>query len=246
MSERSERATGSGTALPRPRRTATSPNGGTQLRPGGRSERIRKAVSNAVREYFREGEINFSVRDVAERAGVHRTTVYRRWPTRADLVAEALRDHTAQLKVPDTGAWHTDLEQLMTELASFFADPVEVGMNLSLAVGNDTQSNAVTRRHWGPVIDSIRQPILRAIERGEIDPSIDPDAVLELMMSPLVIQTVLLHRRPRKQALKPMIEVLQRLTATVPNPVQPQSLAPGVATAIAAPAPLLPASPAVP
>lgn len=181
-------------------------------RPGGRSERIRLAVSDAVREYFREGEINFSVRDVADRAGVHRTTVYRRWPTRADLVAEALQDHIAKLKVPDTGSWKTDLEKLMFELADFFADPVEVGMNLSLAVGNDPQASAVTRHHWGPVVDSMRQPILRAIERGEIDADLDPDALLELMMSPLVVQTALLHRKPRKAALRPMIDLLYRVS----------------------------------
>jgi AcrR family transcriptional regulator len=187
-------------------------------RPGGRSERIRLAVSDAVREYFREGEINFSVRDVADRAGVHRTTVYRRWPTRADLVAEALQDHTANLKVPNTGSWKTDLEKLVFELADFFADPVEVGMNLSLAAGNDPQSSAVTRHHWGPVIESIRQPILRAMERGELDADLDTDALLELMMSPLVLQTALLHRKPRKAALKPMIDVLYRLSVPDGHP----------------------------
>jgi AcrR family transcriptional regulator len=205
-------ANGSTTAARREQAAATPR---VMHRPGGRSERIRHAVSDAVREYFREGEINFSVRDVADRAGVHRTTVYRRWPTRADLVAEALRDHTAQLKVPDTGSWRTDLEKLVFELADFFADPVEVGMNVSLAAGNDPQSSAVTRHHWGPVIDSIRQPILRAVERGEIDPDLDADALLELMMSPLVLQTVLLHRKPRKAALKPMIDVLYRVS--IPN-----------------------------
>jgi AcrR family transcriptional regulator len=183
-------------------------------RPGGRSERIRRSVSDAVREYFSEGDVSFSVRDVAERAGVHRTTVYRRWPTRADLVAEALRDHTATLNVPDTGSWRKDLELLVHQLAAFFADPVEVGMNISLAMGNDPQSDSVTRRHWGPVIESIRQPILRAVERGEIDPEVDTDALLELMMSPMIIQTVLLHRKPRKAQLKPIIDVLYRISAT--------------------------------
>jgi AcrR family transcriptional regulator len=182
-------------------------------RPGGRSERIRRSVADAVRAFFREGEVNFSVRDVAERAGVHRTTVYRRWPTRADLVAEVLQDHTATLKVPDTGSWRTDLELLVHQLADFFADPVEVGMNISLALGSDPQSDAVTRKHWGPVIEQLRAPVLRAIERNEIDPSVDTDALLELMMSPLVLQTTLLHRKPRKAQLQPIIDTLYRASA---------------------------------
>jgi hypothetical protein len=60
------------------------------------------------------------------------------------------------------------------ELAAFFADPVEVGMNNSLAMGNE----------------SIRQPILRAVERGEIAPEVDTDQ------------------------LKPLIDVLYRISAT--------------------------------
>jgi AcrR family transcriptional regulator len=185
-------------------------------RPGGRSERVRKSVADAVLAYFRDGQVNFSVGDVAERAGVHRTTVYRRWPTRADLVAEALRDHTSRLKVPDTGTWRRDLEVLMQSLAEFFSDPVEIGMNLSLAVGDDPQSNAVMVRHWNPVIDSMREPIRRAVERGEIDPAVDADALLELMMSPLIIETVMLKRTTRKAALKGLTDVLYR--ASVPNP----------------------------
>jgi AcrR family transcriptional regulator len=171
---------------------------------------VRSSVADAVLDFFREGQVNFSVGDVAERAGVHRTTVYRRWPTRAALVAEALRDHTSRLKVPNTGSWRRDLEMLMQELADFFSDPVEVGMNLSLAVGDDPQSNAVMVRHWGPVIDSMREPILRAVERSEIDPSVDADVLLDLMMSPLVIETVMLRRKPRKSSLKALTDVLYR------------------------------------
>jgi len=169
-------------------------------------------VADAVLDYFREGQVNFSVGDVAERAAVHRTTVYRRWPTRADLVAEALRDHTSKLKVPDTGSWRKDLEFLMKELAEFFADPVEVGMNLALAASNDRQSNSVIRRHWGPVIESMRKPILQAVDRGEIPTDVDADALLELMMSPLVVETVLLKRPVRKTTLKPLIDVLYRVS----------------------------------
>ena len=56
---------------------------------------------------------------VAQRAGVHKTTVYRRWPTKPDLVADAARERSVQLvEVPDTGTLLGDLTALARAVAA--------------------------------------------------------------------------------------------------------------------------------
>ena len=59
------------------------------------------------------GYESLNVEDVAQRAGVHKTTVYRRWPTKAELVADAVRERSAdRVEVPDTGSLAGDLQAL--------------------------------------------------------------------------------------------------------------------------------------
>src|SRR3954452_25418018 len=74
-------------------------------RPGGRTARTRTAVFDAaLAELVEHGFDQLSVEGVAVRAGVHKTTVYRRWGNKGELVAEALRDAAdSSLATPDTG-----------------------------------------------------------------------------------------------------------------------------------------------
>ena len=60
-------------------------------RPGGRSERIRQSVIEATMAVLRDrGWDQFSIAEVASRAGVHETSIYRRWGTRERLATDAL------------------------------------------------------------------------------------------------------------------------------------------------------------
>src|SRR5512132_695784 len=80
-------------------------------RPGGRSARVRAAVLRAtIAELLRTGYAGLSVEAVADRAGVHKTTVYRRWGTLQQLVTDALLAHvSAKVPQPDTGTLRSDL-----------------------------------------------------------------------------------------------------------------------------------------
>lgn len=71
--------------------SAISGTAAVARRPGGRSARIRAQVLEAVRELLVEqGFDALSVDAVAERAAVHRTTVYRRWRDVGGLLADVL------------------------------------------------------------------------------------------------------------------------------------------------------------
>ena len=85
----------------------------SKRRPGGRSARIRQAVLDAAfAELGEKGYGGLSIEAVALRSGVAKTTVYRRWPTRDELVADALDSRSDRNEpVPDTGSLRGDLKE---------------------------------------------------------------------------------------------------------------------------------------
>src|ERR1700730_7590420 len=89
------------------------------VRTGGRSARVRESIlAAALSELIESGYAALSVEAVASRAGVNKTTIYRRWPTLDDLLVDALMDwsHDA-LPAMDTGSIETDLLALGGQLA---------------------------------------------------------------------------------------------------------------------------------
>src|SRR5437879_8491674 len=95
-----------------------------KLRLGGRSARVRAAVLHAAfAELGEKGYDGFSMEAVARRSGVHKTTVYRRWPTRDALVIDALDSRSDRHSpIPCTGSLRVDLrvfaEDVFTKLSS--------------------------------------------------------------------------------------------------------------------------------
>jgi len=85
------------------------------VRPGGRSARIVAEVLRATAdELARVGYAALRVEDVARRARVNKTTVYRRWPTKMQLVTETLQQERERCVVtPDTGSVREDLRIML-------------------------------------------------------------------------------------------------------------------------------------
>ncbi|MGW8630051.1 TetR-like C-terminal domain-containing protein [Streptomyces sp. NPDC055793] len=106
-----------------PTRSSSSPPVGS--RPGGRSARVRAAVHRAVKELVADeaGEA-LTIPGVAARAGVHATTVYRRWGSVGDLLADVTTSRfSGDIVVPDTGSLRGDLERYASDLAKDLGDP---------------------------------------------------------------------------------------------------------------------------
>lgn len=103
--------------------TPPSPQAGT--RPGGRSARVRAAVHRAVKELVAgEPSEALTIPVVAARAGVHATTVYRRWGSVGDLLADVMTSRfSGDFVVPDTGSLRGDLERYASDLAKDLSDP---------------------------------------------------------------------------------------------------------------------------
>ena len=163
-------------------------------RPGGRTERNRQAVANAVLALLRRGETELPPALVAQAAGVSRSTVYRRWPTRGDLLREAVAEHTRHLGVPDTGSFAGDIRRLALVLASFFSDPTEIAMSVAMATHTDPEFDRWQVEYWEQHAAALAQPFRSAVARGELPDDVDPEPLLEMLMGPMIVRTVIMKQ----------------------------------------------------
>ncbi len=180
------------------------------IRPGGRTELCRRAVAEAELALIRRGHTALSPALVAEEAGVARSTVYRRWPTRGDLLREAQTLHTSRLRAPDTGDLARDVRGLALRLARFFSDPTEIAMNVAMAAHTDPDFNDWQVEAWQETTIELSSPFRRAIERGDVSSDADVESLVQMLVSPMIVQTVLTKRRvTRGDALRLADQVMR-------------------------------------
>ncbi len=167
-------------------------------RPGGRSARIREAVLAAAWGLIDEGRTQASLPEVAERAGVAPSSLYRRWGSWESLVAEALLEQSeVSIPVPDTGAVRTDLIAFAEALAAFLSTPRGAGVLRAAATVERTPGLDETRtQFWGGRLRRARVMIERGVERGELRPDTDARLLLEMVIAPLHLRQLLLGEDP--------------------------------------------------
>ncbi|MFI9408558.1 TetR/AcrR family transcriptional regulator [Nocardia gamkensis] len=167
-------------------------------RTGGRSARVRQAVLTAtLDQVFEHGIEGLTIGDVAARAEVAETTIYRRWGTRTALIADAVTQLAAAANpLPDTGALRTDLRALAEQISHLIEQPgIARLVGTTIALSADPEVDAARRRFWTDRFELIAPVITRAIERGELPADTDPRAVLETLSAPLYFR-VLVGERP--------------------------------------------------
>jgi AcrR family transcriptional regulator len=185
-----------------------------RVRAGGRSERVRRHVARACLDLLAEDQLDLGPVEVAQRAGVSRATIHRWWPTKEELLREALTLHTSVLDVPDTGTWAGDLRALATELAAFFSDPTEVSLNAIMASGTHPEFTRAVLAHYAPLFDGWRAVVERARSRSEVRADIDADAVLLTLTAPFLVVPLLLRRTPTDDEVAQIVDLV--LAATSP------------------------------
>ncbi|MCZ6785361.1 MAG: TetR/AcrR family transcriptional regulator, partial [Proteobacteria bacterium] len=137
-------------------------NGTSAGRP--RSEEAHQAILDATLELLAEvGFSAFTVEGVAQRAGVGKATIYRRWPSKLPLVVEAFGRLPA-LKEADTGNLVEDLKTMLRSYLQLFNTTTMAAVLPSLA--GERAHNPELSELLDPVLRGRRQPLLRALERG--------------------------------------------------------------------------------
>ncbi|TWB46423.1 TetR family transcriptional regulator [Rhizobium sp. ERR 922] len=166
-------------------------------RPGGRSAQVVAAVHAATRALLDEKKYEqLEIPDIAERAGVNKTTIYRRWPTKAELVLDvAVTQMRASVPLPDTGELTRDLTMLLKSIATALATPFSQGL-LRAMISLPPREAALVQpeRFWVQRFVDNAAVVERAIERGEISPDTDARQLLEMAVAPLFFQSLIMAR----------------------------------------------------
>lgn len=161
---------------------------GAEVRsPGRPRDPVRRAaILDATRALLLEGGYAaVTIRAVALRAGVSRSTVYQWWGDRSRLVEEALFIDFGQHALPDAGDFAGGLAQLVGELVASLTRPEMVCGLPALHADLVAQRHAgqpAGVRYWEPVLARWRAVFARARERGELSSSVDADAALRLSL----------------------------------------------------------------
>jgi AcrR family transcriptional regulator len=159
-----------------------------ERRPGGRTARNRAAIFEAtVAELALHGFADLSFDAIAAQAGVHKTTIYRRWRTREQLVAAAFMDAAQRrLDVADTGDIDRDARALARSVAATLAQPVvAAAVRATLSLSSQEVREEITGRFWGSREAAVGPLIERAVERGQLPAGADSSAILAAIAAPL-------------------------------------------------------------
>ncbi|HUH37111.1 MAG TPA: TetR-like C-terminal domain-containing protein [Spongiibacteraceae bacterium] len=162
-----------------------------EIRPGGRTSEVRNAVAAAVLDFIKDGNFRFSYQDLAEASHIHRTTIYRRWPERADLMREAMRVHNRKFTIKTRESWHDNAEAIVRGLARFLSNPTELAINRALFADPQTDESRIAIAYWEPIQASLRDIVVRAQQVGELPVDLDPQALIMTLVSPILVNTVL-------------------------------------------------------
>ena len=165
--------------------TRRTPTGAAVLQP-----EITTAITEAVLDELAEqGFARLSMEAVAKRAGVGKSALYRRWPSKGEMALAVIAEFSVlRAPSPDTGALRDDIRAALESLVHWLTHPrfsrilpdlvAEMARNPDLA-------RVVDETIGQPRREQSRSMLQRAIDRGEIDAAIDMELALDVLAAPL-------------------------------------------------------------
>ncbi|MCQ4045011.1 TetR/AcrR family transcriptional regulator [Streptantibioticus rubrisoli] len=144
-----------------------------------RSAETDLAILDATRAALVElGWGKLTMGDVAARAGVAKTTLYRRWANKNELVVDAVAALFDELQLPDRGSLVADVEGVVMEFAELLERP-ETKTALMAVIAESTHDDALRVRIREAIVDRQKRLVVlgrqRAQARGELPPDVPPD-----------------------------------------------------------------------
>ncbi|MEU4795826.1 TetR/AcrR family transcriptional regulator [Streptomyces sp. NPDC023327] len=159
-----------------------TPTTAAAARTGGRprSATADAAILEATRQGLVElGWSKLTLGDVATRAGVAKTTLYRRWAGKSELVVDAVAELFDELELPDRGSLAADIEGVVLQFALLLCRP-ETKTALMAVVAESTTDEPLRARIRASIVDRQKRLVLagreRAQARGELPAEPDADS----------------------------------------------------------------------
>lgn len=183
------------------------------VRPGGRAARVRDAVVAAALAELRESGPALSFPAIARRAGVQKSSLYRRYPTPSRLLVDvALAAADEAIPVPDTGALVSDLVRVLQRAQTFLAGPLGRALLQASIAAESAEEVAALRGYWRARLARLDVIFRRASARGEWPARAPAELVLALVIGGLWFHSLAGPRRTRAQLRDTVVAVLAGVT----------------------------------
>lgn len=159
----------------------------TNKKPPGRprSAQSHQAILQAALELLAEvGFAAMSMDAIAARAGVGKTTIYRRYASKEELVADAIESIREEIVIPDTGNLQSDIDTLIQNAAQITLNPIgrqTVAMIISSASSNPQFAQIYWTKYLQPRRKAFAVVLERAKARNEIQADLDSDLIFDTM-----------------------------------------------------------------
>jgi len=161
-----------------------------------------------------------TIQAVAEHSGVHASAIYRRWPSRIELIEEATFPGLSPLSVRPTGDLRRDLRRFIRAYLAVFGAPAARAAAAGLFAHSQTSSRPrppemLLRVSARPQF----QDILRAAPTGSVDPAVDPDDVFDMLLGAVLTRTLLSTVTARNRPVERTVEMVVRMLRPLDGPV---------------------------
>ncbi len=161
-----------------------------------RSVRSHQAMLSAALELL--GEVGFeamSIDAIAARAGVGKTTIYRRYTGKEELVADAIESIREEILIPDAGNFERDLDAIIQNAAQVVLSPVGKH-SVAMIISSATSNPKFAQIYWTNYLEPRRKTFAIVLERaqarneisGDLDPGLFFDAMSGIMLYGSIFQ----------------------------------------------------------
>lgn len=152
-----------------------------------------------VEELVETGYASLTVENVARRAGVHATTVYRRWGNVEGLIVDQMdRFSSHEIPIPDTGSCLDDLRGLARAIVAFYCDSPQAQTfleTLVAAAASDPQAAEALHEFFAVRGERAAIVVERAVKRGELPADTDGAELIAALAAPIYYR-LLVSRKP--------------------------------------------------
>lgn len=182
-----------------------------------RSERATRSILTAALDVMAEdGFEGLTMEGVAERAGVGKATVYRRWSSKPALVRAAVASFVSEIGLPDTGDVREDLLELEREaVAVYRGKPGRLMPGLVSAMALHPElAEAVREDFLRARRGALRTVLERGVERGELRADIDLELALDFLGGPLFYRLLITGGPLNDELAEGVVDVMLQGLAT--------------------------------
>lgn len=161
-----------------------------------RSVRSHQAMLRATLELLGEvGYETMSIEAISARAGIGKTTIYRRYSSKEELVADAIESIRQDVVIPDTGNLWSDLDELVENAAQITLSPVG-RQTVAMIISSASRNSQFAQIYWTKYLQPRRKAFAVIIERaksrneiGAIDSGLVFDSMSGIMLYALIFQS---------------------------------------------------------